>query len=42
MADFFALVMVLALYLAVVERDRLQKWEYCAFLLILCIAQASH
>jgi hypothetical protein len=25
-ADFFALVMVLALYLAVVERDRLQKW----------------
>jgi hypothetical protein len=42
MADFFAPVMVLALYLAAVERNRLGKWEYYALLLMLCVAQASH
>ena len=41
-ADFFAPVMVLAIYLAAVERNCLAKWEYYTLLLILCVAQASH
>lgn len=42
MADFFAPIMVLATYLAVVERNQLTKLEYFALLGILWIAQASH
>ena len=42
MADLFAPVMVLALFLTVVERHHLAKWEYYTLLLILCVTQASH
>jgi hypothetical protein len=42
MPFMFAPLIVLLFYLLIVERDRLPRWEYLAFLLILCFSQGIH